>query len=240
MEYINNINSDVALNFRAYLDKIGCSFRSMEEYDRMLRMSFNSYLSEYPEYCNFYDCTDSSLVSKIFDRMNADPYYKELNVKWRGVPENAFRHYVSFLYVSKGFKWQDNSTIGFYKFLIEKKHMSVTSAGKIIDIIKNRNDARSVLKTHNLEDSGVLSIVTRIVDEIINLNEGTNKDLAIQAGKYLLEFGMKSLPQNKTVQKQSAKIEKVQKEIRSLLSDRGIINASFSVSVDNKGFVSFI
>lgn len=237
---MENRNNDVALNFRAYLDKIGCSFRSMEEYDRMLRMSFNSYLSEYPEYCSFYDCTDSSLVSRIFDRMNADPYYKELNVKWRGVPENAFRHYISFLYVSKGFKWQDNSTIGFYKFLIEEKHLSVTNAGKIIDIIKNRNDARSILKTHNLEDSEVLSVVMQIINEIINAYDGSNKDLAIQAGKYLLEFGMKSLPESKIVQKQPAKIEKVQKEIRTLLSDRGIINASFSVSVDKKGFVSFI
>ena len=233
-------NNDVALNFRAYLDKIGCSFRSMEEYDRMLRMSFNSYLSEYPNYCNFYDCTDSSLVSKIFDRMNADPYYKELNVKWRCVPENAFRHYISFLYVSKGFKWQDNSTIGFYKFLTEEKHLSVTNAGKIIDIIKNRNNAKSVLKTHNLENSEVLSIVTRIIDEIIKVYDGSNKDLAIQAGKYLLEFGMKSLPKSKNVQRQPAKIEKVQKEIRSLLSDRGIRSASFSVSVDNRGFVRFI
>ena len=237
---MKNINNDVALNFRAYLDKIGCSFRSMEEYDRMLRMSFNSYLSEYPDYCNFYDCTDSSLVSKIFDRMNADPYYKELNVKWRGVPENAFRHYISFLYVSEGFKWQDNTTIGFYKFLTEEKHLSVTNAGKIIDIIKNRNDAKSVLKTHNLEDPEILSVIMQIIDEIINAYDGSNKDLAIQAGKYLLEFGMKSLPPSKIVQKQPAKIEKIQKEIRSLLSDRGIINASFSVSVDNKGFVSFI
>lgn len=237
---MNNINNDVALNFRAYLDKIGCSFRSMEEYDRMLRMSFNSYLSEYPDYYNFYDCTDSSLVSKIFDRMNADPYYKELNVKWKGVPENAFRHFISFLYVSKGFKWQDNSTIGFYKFLTEEKSLSVTNAGKIIDIIKNRNDAKSVLKTHNLENSEVLSVVTRIIDEIINVYDGSNKDLAIQAGKYLLEFGMKSLPQSISVQKQPAKIEKVQKEIRSLLSDRCIRSISFSVSVDNKGFVRFI
>ena len=237
---MENRNNDVALNFRAYLDKIGCSFRSMEEYDRMLRMSFNSYLNEYPEFCSFYDCTDSSLVSKIFDRMNADPYYKELNVKWRGVPENAFRHYISFLYVSKGFKWQHNSTIGFYKFLIEEKHLSVTYAGKIIDIIKNRNDARSILKTHNLEDSEVLSVVMQIINEIINAYDGSKKDLAIQAGKYLLEFGMISLPESKIAQKQPAKIEKVQKEIRSLLLDRGIINASFSVSVDNKGFVSFI
>lgn len=172
--------------------------------------------------------------------MNADPYYKELNVKWRGVPENAFRHYISFLYVSKGFKWQDNSTIGFYKFLIEEKHLSVTYAGKIIDIIKNRNDARSILKTHNLEDSEVLSVVMQIINEIINAYDGSKKDLAIQAGKYLLEFGMISLPESKIAQKQPAKIEKVQKEIRSLLLDRGIINASFSVSVDNKGFVSFI
>lgn len=233
-------NNDVALNFRAYLDKIGCSFRSMEEYDRMLRMSFNSYLSEYSDYCNFYDCTDSSLVSKIFDRMNTDPYYNELNVKWRGVPENAFRHYISFLYVSKGFKWQDNSTIGFYKFLTEDKNLSVTNAGKLIDIIKNRNDAKSVLKTHNLEDSELLPIVMRVLDEIIDVYDGSNKDLAIQAGKYLLEFGMKSLPISKNVQRQPAKIEKVQKEIRSLISDRGIRSASFSVSVDNTGFVRFI
>ena len=235
-----NRNNDVALNFRAYLDKIGCSFRSMEEYDRMLRMSFNSYLSEYPYYCNFYDCTDSSLVSKIFDRMNADPYYMELNVKWRGVPENAFRHYISFLYVSKGFKWKDNSTIGFYKFLTEEKHLSVTNAGKIIDIIKNRNDAKSVLKTHNLEDSEALAIVMRIIDDIINVYDGSNKELAIQAGKYLLEFGMNSLPKSKSVHRMPAEIEKIQKDIRNLLSDRGIKSASFSISVDNRGFVSFI
>ena len=233
-------NKDVALAFKAYLDNIGCSFRSMEEYDRMLRMCFNSYLSEYPDYCNFYDCTDSSLVSKIFDRMNADPYYKELNVKWRGVPENAFRHYISFLYVSKGFKWKDNSTIGFYKFLTEEKHLSFTNAGKIIDIIKNRNDAKSVLKAYKLEDSEVLPLVMRIIDEIIKVYEGSNKDLAIQAGKYLLEFGMKSLPKGKSVQKQPAKIEKIQNEIRSILSDSGIRSTSFSVSVDNKGFISFI
>ena len=85
---------------------------------------------------------------------------------------------------------------------------------KIIDIIKNRNDAKSVLKTHNLEGSEVLSIVTRIIDEIIKVYDGSNKDLAIQAGKYLLEFGMKSLPKSKNVQRQPAKIEKVQKEIR--------------------------
>ncbi len=235
-----NRNNDVALNFRAYLDKIGCSFRSMEEYDRMLRMSFNSYLSEYPDYCSFYDCTDSSLVSKIFDRMNADPYYKELNVKWRGVPENAFRHYISFLYVSKGFKWKDNSTIGFYKFLTDEKHLSVTNAGKLIDIIKNRNDAKSVLKTHNLEDSEALSIVMRIIDDIINVYDGSNKELAIQAGKYLLEFGMNSLPKSKSVHRMPAEIEKIQKDIRNLLSDRGIKSASFSISVDNRGFVSFI
>ncbi len=235
-----NRNNDVALNFRAYLDKIGCSFRSMEEYDRMLRMSFNSYLSEYPDYCSFYDCTDSSLVSKIFDRMNADPYYKELNVKWRCVPENAFRHYISFLYVSKGFKWKDNSTIGFYKFLTDEKHLSVTNAGKLIDIIKNRNDAKSVLKTHNLEDSEALSIVMRIIDDIINVYDGSNKELAIQAGKYLLEFGMNSLPKSKSVHRMPAEIEKIQKDIRNLLSDRGIKSASFSISVDNRGFVSFI
>ena len=233
-------NNDVSLNFRAYLDKIGCSFRSMEEYDRMLRLSFNSYLSEYPEYSNFYDCIDSSLVSKIFDRMNADPYYKELNLKWNGVPDNAFRHYISFLYVIKGIKWQENSTIGFYKFLIEEKHLSVTNSGKIIDIIKNKNDAKSVLKAHNLEDSEVLSVVMQIIDEIINLYEGSNKDLAIQASKYLLEFGMKSLPPGRIVQKQPAKIEKIQKDIQRLLLDRGIKNTSFSVSVDNNGFVSFI
>jgi hypothetical protein len=212
----------------------------MEEYDRMLRMSFNSYLSEYPDYCSFYDCTDSSLVSKIFDRMNADPYYKELNVKWRCVPENAFRHYISFLYVSKGFKWKDNSTIGFYKFLTDEKHLSVTNAGKLIDIIKNRNDAKSVLKTHNLEDSEALSIVMRIIDDIINVYDGSNKELAIQAGKYLLEFGMNSLPKSKSVHRMPAEIEKIQKDIRNLLSDRGIKSASFSISVDNRGFVSFI
>ena len=114
------------------------------------------------------------------------------------------------------------------------------TSGKIIDIIKNRNDAKSVLKTHNLEGSEVLSIVTRIIDEIIKVYDGSNKDLAIQAGKYLLEFGMKSLPKSKNVQRQPAKREKVQKEIRSLLSDRGIRSASFSVSVDNRGFVRFI
>lgn len=231
---------DVALNFRAYLDKIGCSFRSMEEYDRMLRMSFNSYLSEYPDYLNFYDCTDSSLVSRIFDRMNADPYYKELNVKWRGVPENAFRHYISFLYVSKGFKWQNNSTIGFYRFLTEDKHLSVTNAGKVIDIIKNRKEAKAVLKSHNLEDSEVLAIVTQVIDEIINMCCEANKDLAIQAGKYLLEYGIKSLPKSNSIQAQPAKIQHIQKEIRSLLSEKGIRNATFSVSVDNKGLVSFI
>ena len=86
----------------------------------------------------------------------------------------------------------------------------------------------------------MLSIVTRIIDEIIKVYDGSNKDLAIQAGKYLLEFGMKSLPKSKNVQRQPAKIEKVQKEIRSLLLDRGIRSASFSVSVDNRGFVRFI
>ena len=80
----------------------------------------------------------------------------------------------------------------------------------------------------------------QIIDEIINLYEGSNKDLAIQASKYLLEFGMKSLPPGKIVQKQPAKIEKIQKDIQRLLLDRGIKNTSFSVSVDNNGFVSFI
>jgi len=232
--------NEVALNFRAYLDKIGCSFRSMEEYDRMLRMSFNSYLSEYPSYSNFYDCTDSSLVSRIFDRMNADPYYKELNIKWRGVPENAFRHYISFLYVSKGFRWKENSTIGFYKFLTEEKNLSVTNAGKIIDILKNRKEVKAVLKAHNLEGTEVLSIVNRIVDDIINLYNGDNKELAIQGGKYLLEYGLNSLPKSKMVQKQPAKIEKIQKEICVLISDRGIRNASFSVAVDGSGQVRFL
>lgn len=233
-------NNEVALNFRAYLDKIGCSFRSMEEYDRMLRLSFNSYLSEYPSYSNFYDCTDSSLVSRIFDRMNADPYYKELNIKWRGVPENAFRHYISFLYVSKGFRWKENSTIGFYKFLTEEKNVSVTNAGKIIDILKNKNEVKAVLKAHNLEGTEVLSIVNRIVDDIINLYDGDNKELAIQGGKYLLEYGLNSLPKSKMIQILPAKIEKVQKEIRVLLSDRGIRNMSFSVAVDGSGQVRFL
>lgn len=233
-------NNEVALNFRAYLDKIGCSFRSMEEYDRMLRLSFNSYLSEYPYYNNFYDCTDSSLVSRIFDRMNADPYYKELNVKWRGVPENAFRHYISFLYVSKGFRWRENSTIGFYKFLTEEKNLSVTNAGKIIDILKNRNEVKAVLKNHNLEGTEVLSIVNRVVEDIINLYNGDNKELAIQGGKYLLEYGLNSLPKSKIVQRQPAKIEKIQKEIRVLLSDRGIRNTSFSVAIDGSGQVRFL
>ena len=233
-------NCDIALNFRAYLDKLGCSFRSMEEYDRMLRISFNSYLSEYPDYNNFYDCTDSSLVSKIFDRMNTDPFYKELNIKWRGVPENAFRHYISFLYVSNGFQWKDNSTIGFYKFLIEDKGLSVTYAGKVIDILKNRNEAKSVLNAHNIEDTEVLVLVRRTTDDIINLYEGVNKELAIQGSKYLLEYGIKSLPRVKTVQKQPLKIEKIQEEIRTLLSDRGIRSTSFSVSVDNNGIVRFL
>ena len=233
-------NNEVALNFRAYLDKIGCSFRSMEEYDRMLRLSFNSYLSEYPSYSNFYDCTGSSLVSRIFDRMNADPYYKELNIKWRGVPENAFRHYISFLYVSKGFRWKENSTIGFYKFLTEEKNMSVTNAGKIIDILKNRNEVKAVLKAHNLEGTEVLSIVNRIVYDIINLYDGDNKELAIQGGKYLLEYGLNSLPKSKMVQRQPAKIERIQKEISVLLSDRGIRNTSFSVAVDGSGQVRFL
>ena len=233
-------NNEVALNFRAYLDKIGCSFRSMEEYDRMLRLSFNSYLSEYPSYSNFYDCTDSSLVSRIFDRMNADPYYKELNIKWRGVPENAYRHYISFLYVSKGFRWKENSTIGFYKFLTEEKNVSVTNAGKIIDILKNKNEVKAVLKAHNLEGTEVLSIVNRIVDDIINLYDGDNKELAIQGGKYLLEYGLNSLPKSKMIQILPAKIEKIQKEIRVLLSDRGIRNMSFSVAVDGSGQVRFL
>ena len=233
-------NYEVALNFRAYLDKIGCSFRTMEEYDRMLRLSFNSYLSEYPSYSNFYDCTDSSLVSRIFDRMNADPYYKELNIKWRGVPENAFRHYISFLYVSKGFRWKENSTIGFYIFLTEEKNLSVTNAGKIIDILKNRNEVKAVLKAHNLEGTEVLSIVNRIVDDIINLYNDGNKELAIQGGKYLLEYGLNSLPKSKIVQRWPAKIEKIQKEICVLLSDRGIRNTSFSIAVDGSGQVRFL
>ena len=237
---MNENNCDIALNFRAYLDKIGCSFRSMEEYDRMLRMSFNSYLSEYPNYKNFYDCTDSSLVSKIFDRMNADPYYKELNIKWKAVPENAFRHYISFLHVSNGFKWKDNSTIAFYKFLIEDKNLSVTYAGKIIDILKNRNEAKTVLNSHNIEDTEVLSFVRRIIDDIINLYDGINKELAIQGSKLLLEYGMRSLSDSKTIQKQPAIIENVQKEIRTLLSGRGIRNTSISIIVDNNGIVRFL
>ena len=46
---MNNMkkSNDVALNYRAYLDKLGCTFRSMEEYDRMLRLCFNNYLDEY-------------------------------------------------------------------------------------------------------------------------------------------------------------------------------------------------
>lgn len=236
---MKNINNEVAFNFRAYLDKLGCSFRSMEEYDRMLRMSFNSYLSEYPVYSNFYDCTDSSLVSEIFDRMNADPYYMELNIKWRGVPENAFRHYISFLHVSRDIKWEKNSTIRFYNFLMEEKHLSVTNAGKIIDILKNRNEAKSVLNSHNIEDAEVLAIVTRIIDDIIKIYDGDNKDLAIQGSKYLLEFGMESLPKGKTVSKQPATIEKIQKEIRTLISNQGVRSASFSITVDNKGLVKF-
>lgn len=237
---MKNINKEVALNFRAYLDKLGCSFRSMEEYDRMLRMSFNSYLSEYPGYSNFYDCTDSSLVSEIFDRMNADPYYMELNIKWRGVPENAFRHYISFLHVSQDIKWEKNSTIRFYHFLMEEKHLSVTNAGKIIDILKNRNEAKSVLNSYNIEDAEVLAIVTRIIDDIIKIYDGDNKDLAIQGSKFLLEFGMESLPQSKTVSKQPATIEKIQKEIRTLISNQGVRSASFSITVDNKGLVQFL
>lgn len=190
---MGKFNNDVALNFRAYLDKLGCSFRSMEEYDRMLRLSFNSYLSEYPDYDNFYDCTDSSLVAKIFDRMNTDPYYKELNIKWRGVPENAFRHYISFLYVSSGFKWNNNSTIGFYRFLTEEKNLSVTNAGKIIDILKNRNEAKSILNSYNLEDAEISAIITRIINDIINSYEGENKQLAVQGSKLLLEYGISLL-----------------------------------------------
>ena len=233
-------NKEIALNFRAYLDKLGCSFRSMEEYDRMLRLSFNSYLSEYPNYNNFYDCTDSSLVSRIFDRMSSDPYYKELNIKWRGVPDNAFRHYISFLYVSDGFKWKGNTTIGFYNFLTEEKNLSVTNAGKIIDILKNRNEAKSILNSHNIEDSEVLAMITQIIDEIINSYEGNNKDLAIQGSKYLLEYGIKSLPYTKFIQKQPAKIEKIQKEIRTLITDKGIKGISLSITVDNYGAIRFL
>ena len=232
--------NNIPLNFRAYLDKIGCSFRSMEEYDRMLRLSFNSYLNEYPAYSNFYDCDDPTLVSRIFDRMNADPYYKELNIKWRGVPENAFRHYISFLYVSSGFKWEHNSTIGFFVFLVDEKNLSVTTAGKIIDILKNRNEAKTVLSSHNLEETEVLPFVRRIVDDIINSYEGDKKNLAVQGSKYLLEYGMKSLPTTKPVQRQLAKIEKIQKEIRTLLSVRGIKNTSFSVAVDSSGIIRFL
>lgn len=232
-------NKDVALNFRAYLDKLGCSFRSMEEYDRMLRMSFNAYLSDYPNYSNFYDCTDSSMVSRVFDRMNSDPYYKELNNKWRGVPENAFRHYISFLYVSQSFKWEKNSTIGFYNFLTEEKHLSVTNAGRIIDILKNREQAKSVLVSHNIEETEVLAIVTRIIDDIINSYDGDNKDIAIQGSKFLLEFGMRSLPKSNNIQKLPAKTETIQKAISALLSKKGIRSASFSVAVDSKGIVRF-
>lgn len=187
---MGNNNKEVALNFKAYLDKIGCSFRSMEEYDRMLRLSFNSYLSEYPDYSNFYDCTDSSLVSKIFDRMYADPYYKELNNKWRGIPENAFRHYISFLHVATDVKWQDNTTIGFFKFLTEEKHMSVTRAGKVIDVLKNRNEAKTVLKSYRIKETEpIMSLVTKILERVVDSYADTNKELAILGGKYLLEFG---------------------------------------------------
>ena len=237
---METINNDVALSFRAYLDKLGCSFRTMEEYDRMLRLSFNSYLDNYPNYNNFYDCTDSSLVSKIFDRMNADPYYKDLNIKWKGVPENAFRHYISFLYVSPNFKWKNNSTICFYNFLTEEKHLSITNAGKIIDILKNRDEAKSVLISHNIEEAEVSAIVTRIIDDIINSYDGDNKDIAIQGSKYLMEFGMMSLPKSKTIQKLSAKTETMQKEISALIADKGIRCTSFSVSVDGNGIVRFL
>lgn len=237
---MKKINFEIALNFRAYLDKLGCSFRSMEEYDRMLRLSFNSYLSEYPEYSNFYDCTDSSLVTKIFDRMNADPFYKELNTKWKGVPEIAFRHYISFLYVSKSIKWRENTSISFYQFLIGEKNLSVTNAGKIVDILKNRNEVKSILNFYNLKEAEILDIVSRIIDDIINLYEGKNKDLAIQGSKFLLEFGIKSLPKCKSVQKQPAKIDVIQKEIRTLLTDRNIRNTTFSIMVDSKGIVSFL
>lgn len=237
---MDTINNNNALCFRAYLDKLGCSFRTMEEYDRMLRLSFNSYLSDYPNYSNFYDCTDSSLVSKIFDRMNSDSYYKDLNIKWRGVPENAFRHYISFLYVSQSFKWEDNSTIGFYNFLTEVKHLSVTNAGKIIDILKNRNEAKSVLVSHNIEEMEVLAIVTRIINDIINSYDGDSKDIAVQGSKYLLEFGMRSLPKNKNIQKLPAKTETIQKEISALIVDKGIKSTSFSVEVDGNGIVRFL
>lgn len=189
-------NNDMVLNFRAYLDKIGCSFRSMEEYDRMLRMSFNSYLSEYPNFNNFYDCTDSSLVQEIFDRMNADPYYIDLNVKWRGVPDNAFRHYISYLHVAKDFEWKDNSTIAFYNFLINEKKISVTNAGKIIDILKNKDEAKSVLDSNNLEDTDILSIISRILDNIIKSYKGNKKEIAILGSKYLLEYGMNAFSKN--------------------------------------------
>ena len=237
---MENSNIDIALNFRAYLDKLGCTFRSMEEYDRMLRTSFNKYLSEYPNYNNFYDCNDSSLFSKIFDRMNADPYYKDLNKKWRSVPENAFRHYLSFLYVSKRFNWQENPTIRFYRFLTEEKSLSVTNAGKIVDILKKRNEAKSVLNSYNIEDTeSILAIVRRVVDDIIKSYDGINKDIAIQGSKYLLEFGIKTLPKRKIEQKQHAKIEMIQKEIKGLLIEKGLRSVSFSIVVDKKGFVSF-
>ena len=182
------------LNYRDYLDKLGCTFRSMEEYDRMLRLSFNSYLDEYPEYHNFYDCMDSTLVSKIFDRMNSDPYYKELNNKWNYLPDNAFRHYISFLYVSKDFNWKRNSTIVFYNYLLKEKHLAVTNAGKIIDLLKNHKLAKQVISSHNLDSSvQILSLVLGIIEDIINSYEGENKELAIEGGKYLLEFGEKVL-----------------------------------------------
>ena len=106
--------------------------------------------------------------------------------------------------------------------------------------MKNRNEAKSVLNSHNIEDTEVLAFVRRIVDDIINLYDGMNKELAIQGSKLLLEYGMNSLPECKTVQKQPAKIEKIQKEIRALLSERGIRSASFSVAVDNNGSVRFL
>ena len=123
---------------------------------------------------------------------------------------------------------------------MEEKHLSVTNAGKIIDILKNRNEAKSVLNSYNIEDAEVLAIVTRIIDDIIKIYDGDNKDLAIQGSKYLLEFGMESLPQSKSVSKQPATIEKIQKEIRTLISNRGVRSASFSITVDNKGLVQFL
>lgn len=234
-----NKREQIALNYRDYLDKLGCSFRTMEEYDRMLRLSFNSYLDEYPNYVNFYDCTDPSLVSKIFDRMNADPHYKDLNDKWKFVPENAFRHYISFLYVANNFNWKNNSTIEFYKYLLEEKHISVTSAGKFIDILKNRKQAKHVLKLHNIEGSvQILSLVIGIVSDIVDSYEGENKDLAIQGCKLLLDFGKSVLTGNDQTIQHPKELCYIKKDIESIVSKQNISNMSFSVIIDGCGSVS--